>query len=123
MRPCQILGLLLLWLSLGNEAVLADPVPDLTQAAQELAANLQELRRNLNSWEQLQRDPSLPAAAKNAWRERARAYLQACLEYENTLAGLPAAKLSLSPAGQRILELRQTFRRERQFFTELLEKP
>ncbi len=97
--------------------------PKLSQVAQELEANLRELRRNLTAWDQLRRDPGLSAAERDVFRERARIYLQACQDYDHALAGLPEAKLRCSPMGQKVLELRKTFRQECRFLAEQLEQP
>lgn len=120
----QVGGLLLLLLLLSRADLAAQEAPtDLTQVARELEANLKELRRNITTWRQLAGEAKLDSAQKAAYREQARHYLQACQEYDQALAALPAAKLRQSAAGQKILELRKTFKQEWQYLAEILEQP
>ncbi len=102
---------------------LVQPVKDLETATADLQENIKDLRRNITSWRKIQWDSQLAPAEKKSWRDKAKAYLQECEDYNALLDKVDAKKLPKSEAGRRFLTERRIFQGELQYFRETLQKP
>ncbi|WP_449245534.1 hypothetical protein [Desulfobacca acetoxidans] len=96
---------------------------DWHQAVEELKANIKELRSNTASLVKIKQDSHLSATDRKTWLDKAKAYSKECVAYLAALDKLNTRQLQKDDQGRLLLQEKQAFQRELQYFREVLEKP
>ena len=107
----------------AQDAPTANSLQELAAVSAELQENTKDLRRNITHWQKIAGDANLSADEKKQWHQKARDYLQECLDYSALLDQVEVKKIPDAAAAQRFVAARRTFQRELLYFQEVLQKP